>query len=262
MRTLKKVVLWILIVCLVIPVAACGKKRRTIDVISTDYPGLTCLEEGVLSFDTVEKYREISERYTCFLTERNGYLVVENRDAYNYSSAMDTGPHGYFIGSNAHFNSWVKWFPANGDDGEKLIANERCLGFILIRESEGYAITRPQDYEDRRTFVRHLLFDYDKSEWTWDCVLKTDGYLHSYLYCKEDGCIFMSLDDGFYKFDLDGYGLTLIKPWDNLSNNWKPSSIVKTDDKFYFGCRLGISEYIPVTDEMYLYYIPYEKYVP
>ena len=48
MRTLKKVVLWILIVCLVIPVAACGKKRRTIDVISTDYPGLTCLEEGVV----------------------------------------------------------------------------------------------------------------------------------------------------------------------------------------------------------------------
>ena len=72
----------------------------------------------------------------------------------------------------------------------------------------------------------------------------------------------MSLDDGFHKFDLDGYGLTLIKPWDNLSNNWKPSSIVKTDDKFYFGCRLGISEYIPATDEMYLYYIPYEKYVP
>lgn len=72
----------------------------------------------------------------------------------------------------------------------------------------------------------------------------------------------MSLDDGLYKFDLDGYGLTLIKPWGDLADLWKPESIVKMNGKFFFGCQLGISEYIPTTDEMYFYYVPYEKYVP
>lgn len=259
MKILKTAVLCILIVCLMFPVAACGKKRRTIDVISTDYPGLTRLEKGVLSIDTVKKYWDVEKRYNCFITEKNGAIVVENRDTYSCSSAMDTVSHGYFIGANTQSSGWVKWI---GDDEERLIASERCLGFILIGAGEGYAITLSEDGINRRTLVRHLLFDYDKWEWTWDCVLQAEGSLHSYLYCKDDGCIFMSLDDGLYKFDLDGYELTLIKSWGDLADLWKPESIVKMNDKFFFGCQLGISEYIPAADEMYFYYVPYEKYVP
>lgn len=255
-------------VLLLLLCSACTGDRRVLEVVSCDYDGLTKLQSGAFDTTAANQWHDAGQNpwgvYSCCLTEIDGRLIVQNRTDI-YESAVMECTDGYFIGTDIAGDGWVWYYPHNSavsdmQEEARLVVEENCKGFVKLTENKGYLFTQADDIGKTVTNIYYLRYLYDESRWTWTLMADINSCLYAYFFDFDGHCIYIAAKDGFYSFDLLTQTLSLIKK-PELFEYIDVNSIVRINDSIYFGCSMGIYEYIPATDEEFWYPMDYEKYV-
>lgn len=261
---MKRAVSFVLIAAALIFCCSCAGTGRTIDIVSADYPRLRKADAGECDKSyrfpvyPAEYFQKVKPGFG--VRESNGKLAVEKFDHRYAQSSIIAMSYGYFVGMATHDEGWVCYYPygCNISDIEpQTVAAEMCIGLIRVDDRHGYAITYDYFYEG--LYHIYSLTLSENGIWSWQTEATTEDVICTYLYDKDEKCIYVITTSGVYVFLHSERKLTELKKSEILAYTGANSAVM-LNGSLYCGSLTGIYEYDIAAGKEYWYPIDCKRY--
>ena len=255
------------VVLFAVLLTSCGSTvvNKTLTVNSSIYPEISELTSAQVDTDMLDKWCYADNPYGPYSVHvdiEKDTLKISVLKYYNEPETHGIGVnYGFWLGADfGEFGGFLKFCKTMEDEGT-VFSEENCHGIVKVDNDLCYHLSGYVGMSNNlESTVYKLSRPKDSSVWQSERVATLSGSVQTYLYSKEDNCLYVSTQKSLVRISLtDNAVTTLIAPsyWRNLGTN----SMAELDGSLYVGTCMGVWEYEKETGSSYWYPIDYEAYL-
>ena len=239
--------------------------NKTLKVNSSIYPEINELSSAQVNEKELDRWCYADNPYGSYSVHvdiEKDALKLSVLKYYQEPETHGVGVnYGFFVGADfGEFGGYLKFYTDMKSE-PTVFSEDNCHGLVRVDNDLCYLLSGKVGMSNNlESDIYKLSRPKNSSEWQSEKVATISGSVNTYLYSKEDNCLYVSTQKALVKVSLaDNKVTTLTNPsyWRDLLTN----SMVELDGSLYIGAAMGVWEYEKESGDSYWYPIDYNTYL-